>query len=193
VVNLIAHGINLEEVREIAEPLGVGRHGAVDLVGLFRLYVLEAVVAEKEEELVLAVEEFRRAHRPSGRAGPVVRATGRLRALRSQLFGERRVSGGLGLLNASPVSGVGRALRGVETLLPVLPGELAVVIVRAALGRERDGGAGRVTFAGVKGRGLDFELGDSVRVGQVARASAPGHAGHAVEREFIPADAAGRA
>src|SRR5439155_4120600 len=105
------------------------RHGAVDGIDLLGLHVYEAVVDEKEEELVPAVEEPGHAHRAADRTRAVVRAPAWLPILRTQLIGERRISGSFGLFDARPVTGIGCALRGVVTLLPVLPGELSVIIV----------------------------------------------------------------
>ena len=174
IVNLVTHGIELQQVGKIPFAGGITRHGAVHRRRLFRLRVLEAAVVEKKEELVTPVEQPGKTHRSADRTRVVVRVSAGLTFRRQQALNGGRVAAPFGRLDRPPVRRIGRRLRGVQPLLPVLPGERPVIIVRAALGHHADRGAGRMAFAGVERRGLDFEVRDRVGVGQVTRAAAAG-------------------
>src|SRR5439155_11957392 len=163
---------------------------AVDGGGLLDVGVLEAVVAEEEEQLVPALEQTGHRDRTGADRRPVVVMARGDFALAPQTLRLLGVAGAVGGIDAAVVRRVSGALRRVPVLVPILPGAAAAVVVRAALGHHADVRAARVAFGSVEAGRLDLDLRHGVGIRQVGDAAARTRVRNAIERVFRAADAA---
>src|SRR5262249_61523948 len=114
---------------------------------------------------------FRREHFwPADGAAVMVGVAARLTLLGEQGVDQRLVAGCASLLDSSPITGIGRALSPVPTLLPMHITESAVIIAGPALGNHADGRAAGVAAARIEVRDVNLELFDRVGVGHKANA-----------------------
>src|SRR5262249_40706366 len=177
-----------------------GRHSAVEGGRFLRFVSAQSAMGEEEEIFLMPFlptqrPEYvlREPYWPADCAAVMVGVAARLTLLGEQGVDQRLVAGCASLLDSSPITGIGRALSPVPTLLPMHITESAVIIAGPSLGNHADGRAAGVAAARIEVRDVNLELFDRVGVGHKANAPSARRVGHAVEREFVAAHAARRA
>src|SRR5262249_22827598 len=120
IVNLVPPRIDTKQLRKIAVAIGQRGNRSINVIGLLRPDVLEAVVAEKEEEPVTSIHYFRNHDRAANRARIVVLVAGGLLILAAKLVSERRIALRLGRRDVAVIELLHEEGSPVPTLLPVL-------------------------------------------------------------------------
>ena len=181
IVDLVANRIDRQQPREVAVPHRHRGNGVIDLAGASRLEIAEFRIAEKEEELVPAIEQLGNANRAADGCMEVVHVARRHQRALGQLIRRGSVPG-RPVLGDLPVPALLDEKRcGVPALVHVLISAGSVEVVGSRLGGHGNVQAGGMSERGIEVGCLDLELVDDVGAGHDRHAPVRSVGGCAVD------------